>query len=212
LIEPDEPVGQGGSLASEKDSLEGNLNYLEQLGSLGLGDVVEIWEGGSLVVKTVIVCQETVDGKSYGWRWYFLDDGSLLEASPDGNFLYKSHRVVNQGTDLYEELVAQDGALVRFEARVREGSSGRRPVEVTIDGKTYRITGTGTVRVQQQGPEPEPVPWRSFDRDPDSNVYFGLVDVEDDSSVKLGLWTVHVCLSSGRELGDTDVTAVYRKS
>jgi hypothetical protein len=199
-------------MGSNPDAADGigSANNLEALGSLAPGDVVEIWEGGSLVVKTVFSCQETVDGKSFGWRWTFLDDGSLLEASPDGYFWYRAHQVVKQGTDLYEELVAQDGALVRFEERVREGTSGRRPVEVTIEGKAYRLTSTGTVGVQKTGPDPEPMPWRSFDRNPESNVYFGLVDVADESNVKLGLWTVHVCLSSGRELGETDVTAVYR--
>jgi hypothetical protein len=199
-------------MSSNADATDGigGANNLEALGSLAPGDVVEIWEGGSLVVKTVFVCQETVDDRSYGWRWTFMDDRSLLEASPDGCFWYRAHQIVKQGSDLYEELVAQDGALVRFEQRVREGSSGRRPVEITIDGKSYRLTGTGTVGVKQTGPDPEPMPWRSFDRNPESNVYFGLVDVADDSNVKLGLWTVHVCLSSGRELSETDVTAVYR--
>jgi hypothetical protein len=200
-----------GSNADATDGI-GSANNLDALGSLAPGDVVEIWDGGSLVVKTAFACQETVDGKSYGWRWTFLDDGSLIEASPDGYFWYRIHQVVKQGTDLYEELVAQDGALVRFEERVREGSSGRRPVEVTVDGKPFRLTSTGTVQVQQTGPDPELMPWRSFDRNPESNVYFGLVDVADESNVKLGLWTVHVCLSSGRELGETDVTAVYRGS
>ncbi len=199
-----------GSDTGSSNTIEG-ANNLEQLGSLAPGDVVEIWDGGSPLVKTVIDCEETVDGKSYTWRWTFLDDGSLIEASPDGFYWYRTHAIVKQGTDLYEELVAQDGALVRFEERVREGSSGRRPVEATIDGKPYRLTGTGTVRVHQTGPDPDPLPWRSFDRNPDSNVYFGMVDVADESNVKLGLWTVHVCLSSGRELGETDVTAVYRR-
>jgi hypothetical protein len=61
------------------------------------------------------------------------------------------------------------------------------------------------------GGDPEPVPWRSFDNNPDENVYFGLEDTADEGNVILGLWTVHVCLSSGRELSETDVTAVYRQ-
>src|ERR1700674_1613451 len=146
-----------GSDTASSDIVEGG-NNLEQLRSLAPGDVVEIWDGGSPVVKTILDCEETVDGKSYTWRWTFLDDGSLIEASPDGFYWYRTLAIVKQGTDLYEELVAQDGALVRFEERVREGSSGRRPVEITIDGKPYRLTGTGTVRVRQTGPDPDPVP------------------------------------------------------
>jgi hypothetical protein len=199
-----------GSNSGATDGI-GGANSLEELARIAPGDAVEIWGGGSLVVRTAFACEETVDGRSYGWRWSFMDDGSLIEASPDGYFWYRSHQLAKQGTDLYEELVAQDGALVRFEERVREGASGRRPVEVTVGGKPYRLTSTGTVQVQQSGPDPELVSWRSFDRNPESNVYFGMVDVADDSNVILGLWTVHVCLSSGRELGETDLTAVYRR-
>jgi hypothetical protein len=186
-------------------------NNLDELRLLEPGDAVEIWESGSLVVKTVFVCQETFDNETYTWRWSFADDGSLIEASPDGFFHYKTHQVVKQGTDLYEELVAQDGALVRFEERVRAGSSGRRPVHVTIDGKEYLLANTGTVKVHQTGADPELIPWHSFNNNPEENVYFGLEETADDSNVILGLWTTHICLSSGRELSETDVTAVYRQ-
>src|SRR5262249_18451440 len=166
---------------------------------------------GSLVVRTTFLCEETVDDRAYHWRWMFLDDGSLLEVSPDGYYLYREHRLVKQGTDLYEQLVAQDGALVRFEERVRAGESGRRPVHVSLDGTEYRLTGTGTTRVQRLGPDPSPIPWQSFSTKPDENVYFGLVQTADESQVALGLWTVHVCLSFGRGLGEADVPAVYHQ-
>jgi hypothetical protein len=163
------------------------------------------------VVRTTFLCEETVDDQAYHWRWMFLDDGSLIEVSPDGYYWYQQHQIVKQGTSLYEELVAQDGALVRFEERVRAGESGRRPVHVTLDGKEYRLTGTGTTRVQRLGAEPALLPWRSFDPKADENVYFGLVQTADESQVVLGLWTAHVCLSSGHELGETDVVGVYRR-
>jgi hypothetical protein len=182
---------------------------LEQLRELAPGDAVELWEGGNLVVKTVFACEETVDDEPARWIWAFLDDGSLLEASPDGFFCYRKHVVVKQGTAQYEELVAQDGALVRFEEHVRAGSSGRRPVHVTVEGQEYRISSTGTVQVARRGDEPPLVPWHSFARKADDNVYFGLVQSADESNVALGLWTTHVCLSFGRELGETDVVAVY---
>lgn len=205
-------VGEGESVRNEGTSgAAGEPSNLEQLSALNPGDAVEIWEGGSLVAKTVFRCQEIVDGRPTTWRWTFMDDGSLLEASPDGYFWYKTHQIVKQGTDLYEEIVAKDGALVRFEEHVRAGTSGRRPVHVTIDGKEYRLSGTGTVQVERLGGEPELVPWRSFDKNAEENVYFGLVETADEANCLLGLWTVHVCLSSGRELEETDVTAVYRQ-
>src|SRR5579884_2016976 len=187
-------------------------DYLSQLVTLLPGDSVEMWEAGNLVVKTVFICREVVDDEPATWNWLFLDDGSLLETSPDGYFWYRRHQVQNQGTSVYEELVAQDGALVRFEERVRAGSSGRRPVHVTLYGKEYRISSTGTVSVQRLGEQPKLSPWQSFSSNPDDNVYFGLVETADESSVGLGLWTQHVCLSFGRELADTDVTGVYKQS
>jgi hypothetical protein len=111
---------------------------------------------------------------------------------------------------MYEELVAQDGSLVRFEERVREGTSGRRPVHVSIDDKQYRITCTGTVRADRLGDEPVLLPWQRFNLDPNENVYFGMVDIEDEDAVVLGLWTAHVCLSFGRTFDRSDITSIYR--
>ena len=193
------------------NGMPGSSTDLEQLTSLLPGDSLEIWGSGTLVVKTTLICQETVEDETTTWHWLFLDDGSLLEASPDGYFRYDRHQVHKQGTGLYEEMVAQDGALVRFEERVRAGQSGRRPVAVTIDGTEYRISSTGTVRIQRLGEDCKLAPWQTISKDPDDNVYFGLVATSDDSSVGLGLWTQHLCLSFGKELGETDVTAVYKQ-
>jgi len=182
----------------------------ERLDDLLPGDALDFWMEESVIIKTVLRCWETTDSGTVEWRWMFLDDGSLLEVSPDGNFRYREHRIFNQGSVMYEELVAQDGALVRFEERVREGTSGRRPVHVTVGDTEYRITSTGTVAVERLGEEPEPLTWRTFNRNPDENVYFGLVDTADESNVGLGLWTAHVCLSIGKEFDRTDITAIYR--
>lgn len=183
----------------------------DQLATLAPGDVIEIWTEGSFVVQSVFRCHEVVEGRTVQWRWMFLDDGTLVEISPDGHFRYREHRILNQGTVPYEELVAQDGALVRFEEHVREGTSGRRPVHVTLDDKQYRISCTGTVAVDRLGDEPDPISWKSFSSTPEENVYFGMVDVEGEENVVLGLWTAHVCLSFGREFDPSDVTSVYRK-
>jgi hypothetical protein len=139
----------------------------------------------------------------------FLDDGSLVEVSPDGFYRYRDHDILRQGTDQYEEIVAQDGALVRFEERVRSGTSGRRPVHVTLGDRTFRITSTGTVAVERLGAEPDIVPWASFSPVEDENVYFGLAEVDVEDSFGLGLWTAHVSVCLGREFDPTEVT-IYR--
>lgn len=184
---------------------------LQELGSVAPGDVVDVFMENTYLVKTIFDCREVIDDQTTEWRWLFLDDGSLIEVSPDGYFRYTRFELLKQGTSQYEELVAQDGALVRFEQRVQTGDSGRRPVLVTLDGKEYRISSTGTVAAQRQGEPPAQMPWQSFSPDPKENVYFGLVASEDESEIGLGLWTTHVSIAFGRPLESKDLTGVYRK-
>jgi hypothetical protein len=192
---------------------------LKQLATVVPGDVVEVWMEDSFLVKTVFLCQEEVDGRTFEWKWIFLDDGSLVEVSPDGFFRYKDHQIIKQGTSEYEAIVAQDGALVRFEERVRAGDSGRRPVHLTLAAgdktgdaaKDYTITSTGTVKVRRLGDEPVLEPWQALSDDPQQNVYFGMIESADEANVALGLWTTHVSLSLGKVLDDTNISGVYRK-
>ncbi|OGG49764.1 MAG: hypothetical protein A3F84_16815 [Candidatus Handelsmanbacteria bacterium RIFCSPLOWO2_12_FULL_64_10] len=184
---------------------------LDELFLVKPGDVLELWMEGSRVVRTLIECREELAGNAYQWVWMFLDDGSLIEASPDGFFRYREHQILRQGTAHYEEIVAQDGALVRFEERVREGSSAERPVAFTYDDRTYQITSTGTVYTRTSGDEPDLLTWKSFSEKPAENVYFGLADADDETRVGVGLWTAHVCLSFGKALEPADLSEVYRK-
>ncbi len=184
-------------------------SVMERLRRARPGDAVEIWMENTFIVRTVLLCSEVIDGALTEWRWMFLDDGSLVEASPDGFYRYTRHELVRQGSLLYEELAAQDGALVRFEQRVREGVAARRPVHVTLGGREYRIASTGTLRAERLGEEPELLPWKSFSDDPGKNVYFGLVTGEEEEAVALGLWTQHICISFGAPLDPARVSAVY---
>lgn len=197
--------------ADERRNGDVTASPLQQLGTVMPGDVVDVWMEQTYLVKTVYLCSEDVGGRTWEWRWIFLDDGSLVEVSSDGHFRYSQHRIIKQGSSDYEAIVAQDGALVRFEQRVREDDSGRRPVHVTIEAKSYRITSTGTVAVRRLGDQPDLAPWQALDRDADKNVYFGMVESTDESKVALGLWTTHVCLSLGQALDETNISAVYRK-
>ncbi len=189
------------------------VDYLGQLTSVLPGDVIGFAAEEAHAVTTVLVCNEVIHGVTTEWRWIFLDDDSLIESAPKGRYRYREHRVLEQGTGPYEELVAQDGALVRFEKRVRARTVARRPVRVTLEGRAYRVAYTGTAGLQQRfGAQPGPLPWRSFRSDPDQNVYFGMIDAEDARSVVLGLWTVDICLSFGRALGPGDVTGIYAQN
>ena len=184
---------------------------MAELPLLQPGDAVDIWMEHSYLVTSVYRCRERMDGTVTEWHWIFLDDGSMIEVSPDGCYRYRDHVMVKQGTPLYEELVARDGALVRFEARVQEGTVGRSPVHFTFEEKEYRIASTGTVEAILTGPGPALIPWQQMSADPSANVYFGMVGLEDEDEVVLGLWVNHLSLSFGRPLLPEQIANVFRK-
>ncbi|MSQ26912.1 MAG: hypothetical protein EXR51_02070 [Dehalococcoidia bacterium] len=188
----------------------GESSNLEQLALLQPGDLVEIWMEHSYLVSTVYRCRERLDGLVTEWRWIFLDDGSLIETSPDGYYLYRDHVMIKQGTPLYEEMAARDGALVRFEGRVQDGTVGRSPVHITIEEKEYRVASTGTLEFSKDGPGPALIPWQQLSTDPGANVYFGMVGVEDEDEVVLGLWVSHISLSFGKPLRPEQIANVFR--
>ena len=200
-------MSQNGSAGGEQPARFAPPNAFD---ALLPGDALDLAERPDLLVRTVFHGSETLQDVTVEWRWIFLDDGSLLELAPKGRFLYPRHQVEPRGSPLYEEMVAQDGALVRFERHVREGSVADRPVHITLDERRYRVASTGTCLARRLGAEPELAPWRGFRSEPDQNVYFNLVEVDDESSVALGLWTTDLCLSFGRPLEPGDIRGIRR--
>jgi hypothetical protein len=192
------------------DPMRGTLED-RNLGDLEPGDAIELWGEGNKVVTTVYECSEKIGIRDYVWRWSFLDDGSIVEASMDGQWRYAEHQIVPQGSALYSDLVGPKGLLEVFEARVRDDSVGDNPLFIELRGKRYRITATGTVAPKRRGAAPKLAPWAQFVNTADENVYFSFVAEDDEEDGVLGVWTTHVCLSFGRPLGETDVEAVYRK-
>jgi hypothetical protein len=146
---------------------------------------------------TVLRAHEHVGGQRTDWLWAFADDGALLEAAPRGRSLYESHRVLTAGSEAYPQLVAPDGALARFERRVRAGLVETAPTFVAFAGREYRLLATGNVSVERDGPPPSLGAWSTLHDDPGENVYFLLVDVADGTHA-LGLWTQVLCLSFDR--------------
>jgi hypothetical protein len=122
------------------------------------GDAVCLPGGERATVETVYLCAEPGLDDVTRWSWIVLTDGRLLEVAPRGCALYDPPRVLARGTGPYLELVAQDGALVRFEERVRAGTWEARPVRLMQDGRRWRIAATGTVAAQRLGPAPSS-PW-----------------------------------------------------
>ena len=145
---------------------------------------------------TVLRAHETLAGQRTDWLWAFADDGALLEAAPRGRFVYESHRVLAPGSEPYLQLAAPDGALARFERRVRAGRSDAEPTFVALGGREYRLLATGNAAVERDGPPPALGGWSSLSDDPAENVYFVMTDVADGAPV-LGLWTRVLCLSFG---------------
>jgi hypothetical protein len=194
------------------------------------GDTVGLPGDARGTVETVYLCSEpSGDDDVTRWTWITLTDGRLIEVAPRGCALYDAPQVLAHGTGRYLELVAQDGALVRFEERVREGTWEARPVRLTLGRRRWRLTSTGTVTAQRLGPAPasawgqlrapppsrtgEGVGGRGIPPDPlrdESDVYFTLASLTDPDALGLGLWATDVILAFGRRLGLSPSTAGLR--
>jgi hypothetical protein len=118
------------------------------------GDIVTWPDDQRGTVATVYLCAETSGEDATRWTWAALADGRLLEVAPRGCALYEPPLVLERGTVSYFGLVAQDGALVRFEERVRAGTWATRPVRLTLERRRWRVTSTGTATAQRLGPLP----------------------------------------------------------
>jgi hypothetical protein len=179
------------------------------------GDVAVLGPAGRAGVAAVYRCRETVGGETVEWAWLALEDGRLLEVAPRGCALYDPPIALAKGSARYHDLVAQDGALVRFEERVRAGTWEDRPVRLTFEGRRWRVTATGTVAARRLG-GPPPTCWGQLgelaepERADEPPVYFTLARTSDPDAWGLGLWATDVCLAFGRRLGATPAEAGVR--
>jgi hypothetical protein len=184
------------------------------------GDVVSLWDGGDAVVQCVLDCREELNGRITTWRWNLLDEGRMLETSPDGTFLYGRSVVLHQNSAEFETLTCdpeEGGVLKAFEARVRLGTAARQPVLFEYEGLPYRVTATGTFDARPLGGTgyPRAEVWRDINpTNPGDNVYFVLEPTDETAvkageSVVLGIWTTHIALLFGGELKEADVQSIY---
>jgi hypothetical protein len=187
------------------------------------GDVVSLWDGGDHVVQGVLDCREQLNQRETGWRWNLLDDGFMLEATPEGNTFYERTAVLHQDSAEFETLTAdpeQGGVLKAFEARVRQGTAARNPTLFEFEGRVYRVVSTGifAARPMDQSTYPNATVWRDINpTNPGENVYFELEPTEDvppgeSGSEVLGVWTSHIALLFGRPLKPADVQSIYPRS
>lgn len=173
------------------------------------GDVVGLPGGSRGIVETVYLCSEPGADDLTRWSWIVLADGRLVEVAPRGCALYAPPQVLARGTGPSLELVAQDGALVRFEERVRAGTWEARPVRLTFGRRRWRVTSTGTVTAQRLGPVPTGG-WGQLGARPSTeepDVYFTFAAQTDADALGLGLWATDVVLAFGRRLGDSPQAA-----
>lgn len=179
------------------------------------GDTVSLPGGDRGLVETAYLCSEPSGDDVTRWSWFVLADGRLLEVAPRGCALYQPPQVLARGTGPFLELVAQDGALVRFEERVREGTWQARPVRLTLGRRRWRLTSTGTVTARRLGPAPPngwgqihvPLPPAQAPQPEEQDVYFTLAGLTDPAALGLGLWATDVVLAFGRRLGDVPSAA-----
>jgi hypothetical protein len=173
------------------------------------GDAISLPGGELATAQTVYLCSEPSNGDDLTrWTWVVLADGRLLEIAPRGCALYDPPQVLARGSGPFLELAAQDGALVRFEDRVRAGTWEARPVRLTLGGRRWRLTSTGTVASQRLGAEGASG-WGQLGGRPsgESDVYFTFAGLSDADALGLGLWATDIILAFGRRLGDSPSAA-----
>lgn len=184
------------------------------------GDVVSFWDAGDSVVQAVLESREELNRRVTVWRWNLLDEGRVLEVSPEGSTLYDRTAVLHQSSAEFETLTCdpeQGGVLKTFEARVREGIAARNPTLFEYEGKVYRIVSTGVfdARPLAQPSYPNLEVWRDINpNNPGDNVYFELEPTQDDAAASevLGIWTSHIALLFGRPLKPGDIQSIYPRS
>jgi hypothetical protein len=193
------------------------------LESLLPGDVVSFWDGGDSVVQAVLECREELNGRQIVWRWNLLDEGRVLEVSPEGNTLYDRTVVLHQSSAEFETLTAdpeQGGVLKAFEARVRQGMAARNPTLFEYESGVYRVVSTGIFDARPVGQLAFPTVevWRDVNpSNPGDNVYFQLEPTqdapgEDSANEVLGIWTSHIALLFGRSLKAGDIQTIYPRA
>ncbi len=192
--------------------------------SLLPGDVVSLWDAGDHVVEAVLDCREELNRRETSWRWNLLDEGHLLEATPEGNTLYERTVILHQDSPEFETLTSdpqQGGVLKAFEARVRQGIAARNPTLFEFDGRVFRVVSTGIFDAQPVGHAgyPKAPVWRDINpSSPGENVYFELEPTvesppgDDRPSEVLGIWTSHIALLFGRPLKAADVQTIYPRA
>jgi hypothetical protein len=184
------------------------------------GDVVSFWDGGDNVVQAALECREELNGRETVWRWNILDEGRVLEVTPEGNTLYDRTVVLHQSSAEFVTLTAdpdQGGVLTAFEARVRQGTAARNPTLFEYESGTFRVVSTGIFDARPLGQPQYPnlEVWRDINpTNAGDNVYFELEPTQDDpaQSDVLGIWTTHIALLFGRPLKAGDIQTIYPRS
>jgi hypothetical protein len=189
----------------------GGVPLTPNLQALKPGDAVSFWDGTDSTVRGSLDCREEIGGRTTAWRWVFLTGGKVLELLPQGQNLYDSSALAQQGDEFYELLVGAGGALKRFEGNVREGIA-HEPVLVDIDGVEYRIRSTGTFAATTVGELPEDGEvWAGASSNPADNVYFKMVPAEksEGGELALGVWTTHILILTGRKIDRHEITNIF---
>lgn len=192
--------------------------------SLLPGDVVSLWDVGDHVVESVLECREELNQRVTSWHWNLLDEGHVLEATPEGNTLYTRTVILHQDSAEFETLTSdpdQGGVLKAFEARVRQGIAARNPTLFEYEGRVFRVVSTGIFAAQPVGQAsyPNETVWRDINSsNPGDNVYFELEPTEDvppgdqRPTEVLGIWTSHIALLFGRPMKNADVQTIYPRA
>jgi hypothetical protein len=168
------------------------------------GDALMFWNGDDRLVQTALECAEHLNGRETDWRWLLLDGGTVLEVTAGHTIYYDKAEILYQGTAEFLRLVGDNDGLLRvFEARVRDGSNALNPVYYDRGGERWQVNSTGTFIARSSAGGALSEVWRDITNNEADNVYVKFTGSQGGKA--LGVWTTHILLLSGQEIGSGDV-------
>lgn len=157
-----------------------------------------IWAEQSAAVEVTVRCREERDHRVFGWLWYLVSGGGLVEYRAGRVSVFGPPDILEPDSEQFEAISGPRGVLAAFESRSR---LSWEPAGFVWNGETYSVSGTGAFQAWIHGDVTERAVWSNLGKRQSDNVYFALQrDSADEEAAEtagdllLGIWTDAISL------------------
>lgn len=157
-----------------------------------------IWAEQSAAVEVTVRCREERDHRVYGWLWYLVAGGGLVEYRAGRVSVFGPPDILQADTQQFEAVSGPRGVLAAFESGSR---LSWEPAAFVWNGETYSVSGTGAFQAWIQGDLAKRAIWPNLGKRQSDNVYFALQRdtaaedaAEAEGDILLGIWTDAIAL------------------